>query len=323
MYDEFLSKAGAVRAQGRPFAVATVVRHQSPVSSKTGDKAIIEADGNIWGWVGGGCVQPLVVREALNAIKEGRSRLIRIAPSDQPEEGIVSYRMTCQGGGALDIFIEPVLPKPQLLIVGRSLTARTLSRLGKAVNYTVTVVAPGTDRDSFPDADLVRQELDLSKLELAPECYIVISTQGEDDEEALEQALRTGHPYVAFVASRAKAGKILDALGRKGIPEELLSRVRAPAGLDFGTLSPEEIAVSILVEIIQVRKSKAALTGKGETPVVAPLAQTRDPVCGMAVDPAAAKYRSEFGETVFYFCCSSCKESFDQDPGKYVGKPRC
>ena len=319
MYDEFLTRAAGVHSQGRPFAVATVVRHQSPVSSKAGDKAIIQADGTIWGWVGGGCVQPLVVREALRAIEEGRSRLIRIAPSDRPEEGIVSYRMTCQGGGALDIFIEPVLPKPQLLIVGRSLTARTLSKLGKAINYAITVVAPGTDRDSFPDADLVCQELDLSRLELARECYIVISTQGEDDEEALEQALRTGHPYVAFVASRAKAGKILDALGRKGIPAQLLSRVRAPAGLDFGTLSPEEIAVSILVEIIQVGKSKAALIEKGETPANAPLAEARDPVCGMVVDPAAAKYRSEFGENVFYFCCSGCKESFDEDPGKYTG----
>ena len=320
MYDEFLTKAAGVHSQGRPFAVATVVRHQSPVSSKAGDKAIIQADGTIWGWVGGGCVQPLVVREALRAIEEGRSRLIRIAPSDQPEEGIVSYRMTCQGGGALDIFIEPVIPRPQLLIIGRSLVARTLAKLGKAVNYTVTAIAPGTA--TFPDADRVHRELDLSQVELAPECYIVISTQGEDDEEALEQALGTGKPYIAFVASRAKARKILDALGRKGIPPELLSRVRAPAGLDFGTVSQEEIAVSILVEIIQVRKSKPVVTGKGETPIVSPIAETRDPVCGMVVDTVAAKHRTEYGGNAFYFCCAGCKESFEQDPERYAGNPK-
>lgn len=316
MYDEFLTKAATVHSQGRPFAVATVVRHQSPVSSKAGDKAIIQADGTIWGWVGGGCVQPLVVREALRAIEEGRSRLIRIAPSDQPEEGMVSYRMTCQGGGALDIFIEPVLAKPQVLIVGRSLVARTLSKLGKAVNYAITVIDPGADRESFPDADLIRQELDFSQVKLAPESYIVVSTQGEGDEEALEGALRTGNPHVAFVASRAKARKILDALGRKGVPAELLSRVRAPAGLDFGTLSPEEIAVSILVEIIQIRKSKASLAGKEEIPLGASVSETRDPVCGMVVE--AKKYRSEYRENVFYFCCASCKETFDQRPEKYV-----
>lgn len=319
MFDEFLSKASAVHSQGRPFAVATVVRHQSPVSSKAGDKAIIQADGSIWGWVGGGCVQPLIVREALKAIEEGRSRLIRIAPSGEPEEGTVNYVMTCQGGGALDIFIEPVLPKPQILIVGRSLVARTLSKLGKATGYAITVIAPGADRESFPDADLIGEGLDFSQVKLTPETYIVISTQGERDEEALEQALGTGTSYIAFVASQAKARKIIDALSEKGIPAELLGRIKAPAGLDLGTLSPEEIAASILVEIIQLRKSKAALAGKGETPLVASAAEARDPVCGMVVDVADAKYRSEYRDQVFYFCCAGCKETFDRHPEKYAG----
>ncbi|MGA8657284.1 MAG: XdhC family protein [Chthoniobacterales bacterium] len=317
MFDEFLSKAGAAHSQGRPFAVATVVRHQSPVSSKAGDKAIIHADGSIWGWVGGGCVQPLVVREALKAIEERRSRLVRIAPSEGHEEGVVNYLMTCQGGGALDIFIEPVLPKPQILIVGRSLVARTLSKLGKAVGYTIAVIAPRGDRESFPDADFIHEELDFNQVKLAPETYVVVSTQGEGDEEALEQALRSSTPYVAFVASQAKARKILDALGGKGIPAELLGRVKAPAGLDFGTLSPEEIAVSILVEIIQLRKSKAALAGKAET-LVASVAEARDPVCGMVIDAAGAKCTSEYGEEVFYFCCAGCKETFDQHPERYA-----
>src|ERR1700724_4415590 len=112
MFDEFLSRATALRSQDRPFATAIVVSYQPPVSGKPGDKAIIEADGSIWGWIGGGCVQPLVIREALNAMREGRPRIVRVAPfaESEPTPGIVNYSMSCHGGGALDVYIEPVLP---------------------------------------------------------------------------------------------------------------------------------------------------------------------------------------------------------------------
>ena len=177
MFDQFLSKADELLTDGQSFAIAVVVRYQAPISGKPGNKAIIFPDGKIWGWIGGGCAQPVVVKEALKALADGQPRLIRISPSSSPEEGIVDYSMTCHSGGTLDIYIEPVLPKPHILILGRSPVAKTLARLGKAIGYAISVVAPGADRESFPDSDLVQAELDLGQLKTTPQTFIVVSTQ--------------------------------------------------------------------------------------------------------------------------------------------------
>jgi len=321
MFDEFLSKVTALRSAECHFAVAVVVRCQPPVSGKPGDKAIIQPDGSVWGWIGGGCVQPLVIQEALKAIEDRSPRLIRIAPSQgsESEEGIVNYSMTCHGGGALDVYIEPILPEPQILIVGRSLAAQTLSKLGKVIGYRVSVVAPGANRESFPDADLIIDELDLSQVKLTPETYVVVSTQGEHDEEALEQALRANTPYVSFIASVRKAQKVFGFLTAKGLAPESLSRVKAPAGLDIGALSPREIAVSILAEILQARKSKATTVGEGHLAVdESGRVNAKDPVCGMAVETSVANYVSEYSGKTFYFCCGGCKQAFDKQPEAYA-----
>jgi len=317
MLDEFLSKAGELLARDESFAVAIVVRYQAPISGKPGNKAIIFADGRMWGWIGGGCAQPVVIKEALKALADGQPRLIRISPSSSQEEGIVDYAMTCHSGGSLDIFIEPVMPKPHILILGRSPIAQTLARIGKAAGYAVSVLAPEVDRESFADADLVQANLDLSQLRITPQSFVVVSTQGEGDEIALEKALRSDAVYVAFVASKEKAAKILDSLRERGVGDERLSQVRAPAGLDIRASSPEEIAVSILAEIIQVRRSNAAeATSKTVSSVLKQAA--RDPICGMTVEVSGAKYKSEFQSNSFYFCCASCKQTFDKQPDKYA-----
>src|SRR5882724_5237056 len=156
MLDRFLQKTSGLLAQGASFAVATVVRCLPPTSGKAGDKAIIHADGKIWGWIGGGCAQPVVVKEALKALADGRPRLVRISPSlNDPEEGIVDYTMTCHSGGAMDIYIEPVLPTTHLVILGRSPIAQTLARLGRAIGYAVSVVSPEAAEEDFADARLI------------------------------------------------------------------------------------------------------------------------------------------------------------------------
>jgi xanthine dehydrogenase accessory factor len=317
MFDQFVSKADELLKDGQSFAIAVVVRYQAPISGKPGNKAIVFPDGKIWGWIGGGCAQPVVVKEALKALADGQPRLIRISPSSSPEEGIVDYTMTCHSGGTLDIYIEPVLPKPHILILGRSPVAKTLARLGKAIGYAVSVVAPGADRESFPDIDSVQAELDLSQFRIVPQTFIVVSTQGEGDEEALEKALLTSAIYVAFVASKVKARKILDYLKERGVAIDRLSQVRAPAGLDIQAASPEEIAVSILAEIIQVNGTRAAAPrAQAQSPVLAQ--EAKDPICGMMVDMSRAKYKSEFRGNSFYFCCSGCKQKFDKQPEKYA-----
>ena len=317
MFDQFLSKADELLAQGEPFAVALVVRYQAPISGKPGNKAIIFADGKIWGWIGGGCAQPVVVKEALKALADGQPRLIRISPSASPEEGIVDYTMTCHSGGTLDIYIEPVLPKPHVLILGRSPVAQTLAKLAKTIGYAVSVAGPAADREAFPEADSVQTTLDLEQLKVTPQTFIVVSTQGECDEEALDAALQTGAGYVAFVASKVKAAKTLDCLKEGGIAATRLAQVRAPAGLDIHASSPEEIAVSILAEIIQTRKTSTAVS-KPDASLPLLNQQAKDPICGMTVDITSAKYQSEFRGDSYYFCCAGCKQTFDKQPDKYV-----
>jgi xanthine dehydrogenase accessory factor len=312
MFDQFLGKADELLSKNQSFAIAVVVRYQAPISGKPGNKAIVSPDGKIWGWIGGGCAQPLVVKEALKALADGQPRLIRISPSSSPEEGVVDYTMTCHSGGTLDIYIEPVLPKPHILILGRSPVAKTLARLGKAINYTVSVAAPEADRENFPDPDFVQADFDLSQLRISPQTFIVVSTQGECDEEALEKALLTDAGYVAFVASKVKAGKVLDYLRERGIAAARLSQVRAPAGLDIRAASPEEIGVSILAEIIQLNGAKA----KTELRVVTQ--EAKDPICGMSVNVSTAKYKSDFHGDSFYFCCAGCQQTFDKQPDKYA-----
>lgn len=317
MFDQFLSKAEELLAKDQPFAVAVVVRYQAPISGKPGNKAIIFPDGEIWGWIGGGCAQPVVVKEALKALADGQPRLIRISPSSSSEEGIVDYAMTCHSGGTLDVFIEPVLPKPHVLILGRSPVAVALAKLAPATNYAVSVAAPSAEREHFPDAGLVQPDLDLSQLKITHQTFIVVSTQGECDEEALEKALGTSAAYVAFVASKTKAGKVLEYLRGQGVTAARLNQVRSPAGLDIRAASPEEIAVSILAEIIQVHGTKdAAPKAKAVLPVLNQ--EAKDPICGMMVAIGAAKHKSEFQGNSFYFCCAGCKQKFDKQPDKYA-----
>ena len=317
MFDQFLHKASELLARGEPFAVAEVVRYLSPISGKVGDKAIIFADGTVWGWIGGGCAQPAVIKEALKALKDGRPRLVRISPSSSHEEGIVAYNMTCHSGGTLDVYIEPVLPKPHILILGRSPVGRTLAKLGKAINYTVSVAAPQADRESYPDADRVQGDLDLSGVRIGPQTFVVVSTQGEYDEEALEQALKTNASYVAFVVSKAKAAKVLQSVGERGISAERLNQVRAPAGLNIQAGTEEEISVSILAEIVQLSRSQA-IEQNDMAASPEEKEEARDPICGMAVDIRTAKYKSELDGKPFYFCCGGCKQTFDKQRDKYV-----
>jgi xanthine dehydrogenase accessory factor len=228
--------------------------------------------------------------------------------------------MTCHSGGTLDVFIEPVLPKPHVLILGRSPVARTLATLAKTIGYVVSVAAPGADREAFPGADSVQQALDLGQFRITPQTFIVVSTQGESDEEALEAAINAGSGYIAFVASKTKATKTLDDLKDRGLPADKVAKVRAPAGLDIHASSPEEIAVSILAEIIQLQK----MTGfrgwpTAGLPTLAKAA--KDPICGMTVDTISTKYMSEHAGVRYYFCCAGCKHTFDKDPQKYALPP--
>lgn len=323
MLDQFLKKTAELMAQGESFVTATVVRCQPPTSGKPGDKAIIRGDEIAWGWIGGGCAQPVVIQEARKALAEGKPKLVRISPSpSNPEEGIVDYTMTCHSGGALDIYLEPVLPKPRILILGRSPVAQCLAHLGTTIGYAISVVSSEASNEGFAGAELIEaQDFNLEKARVTRETFIVVSTQGEGDEEALEQALKTNAAYVAFVASKTKTSKVMEYLQHQGLGPEKVSQLKAPAGLNIGAKSPEEIAVSVLAEIIHMRANAAKMAQQPRQPVsVLPVlnTQSKDPICGMAVDTSKGKYKTEHQGKMFYFCCAGCKQAFEKSPEQYL-----
>jgi xanthine dehydrogenase accessory factor len=322
MFDQFLKETAELIAHGESFVTATVVRALPPTSGKPGDKAIIHADGRISGWIGGGCAQPVVIKEALKAQADGRPRLVRISPSDSnPEEGIVDYTMRCHSGGALDIYLEPVKPKPQIMILGRSPVAQILARLGSTIGYGVSMASSENPKESIAGVEnVVRDDFKLPEGKITSQTFVVVSTQGEGDEEALEQAVNSDALYIAFVASKTKATKVLEFLKSRGVIAEKISRVKAPAGLDIGATSPEEIAVSILAEIVQIRASASKSAAKPASALGLNVIQSeaKDPICGMTVEKSKAKHKIEFQGKTFYFCCAVCKQKFELSPERYL-----
>ena len=316
--DEVFTELTRLRSAGKPFCLATVVRVEAPTSAKPGDKAVITAEGKMVGWIGGSCSEPSVRREAQQALAEGTPRLVRIEPSaDAARRGVlhmpssstheIILTTTCPSGGTLEIFLEPQLARPQLIAVGRSPAARTLVRLARIVGFRTCGVHPGATEDDFPEADQILPHLELASAAIGPDAWVVVATMGHYDEEALEAALHSGPAYVGLVASRRRRNAIVRVLRRRGWSGDELSTIVNPAGKALGD-SQEEIALSILADIVARRSHRKRAIGGPQAPEPEPGAPTfaTDPICGMAVEIASALYRS--GDT--YFCSRGCLESY-------------
>ncbi|MCI2429784.1 XdhC family protein [Candidatus Acetothermia bacterium] len=253
MSQEFFAKAHEMSEKGESFAVATVVQIEGSSAAKPGAKAIISERGEtLWGWVGGGCAESLVAQNALESLHDERPRVIEIDLTDE----VLGAGMPC--GGKMFVYIEPVLPKPHLLIVGHGAISENLSRFAQMLDFRVTVDDPLATAESFQGCQIVTDNLDFSKLEITPRTYIVIATQHKSDHLALQKVLEDKARYVALIASRKRARLVLEYLRERGCSEEQLCQIRAPAGLELGAITPEEIALSILSEIVAVRR-KASL----------------------------------------------------------------
>ena len=323
MFDDLLDQVVSLKDESKPFVLATVVACKPPTSAKPGAKAIVQPDGSFYGWVGGSCAQPLVTQESLKALQDGEARLVLLAPDpsavDVGLQGTVLIPMTCQSEGTLAIYLEPWLPKPALVVIGQSPMARSLVALGDRLGFRVSACDPSATSELFPDAESLVQELDAVRQRIGPRSYVVVATTGHYDEEALEAALSGQAGYVGMVASPRRGRAVIEYLRSKGIPDELLDAVRYPAGLDIGAETPEEIALSILTEIVQ----KMRANGQGvsiESPVDqvdAVDAMSIDPICNMTVRVADSRYHSTYNGTTFHFCCLACKEQFEQDPERH------
>jgi len=261
MIDDFFAKAHELVLAGVPFVTATVVRAEKPTSGKPGDKAIITVDGVMHGWIGGSCAQPTVIKEALKALAADEAKLIRLSTepeAQKPREGLVDMPMTCFSGGTLEIYLEPQAPRPRLLIVGTLPVARALAHLGSAMNYHVTLVdldGGAVGQNAIPHVNETLTSLDNIASKITPTTYIVVASHGNYDELALEKLLAANPGYVGLVASKKRAEGVRDYLLGQGLSETDLLPLKAPAGLDIQARRGDEIALSIMAEIVQRRRN--------------------------------------------------------------------
>jgi len=330
------ARAAELEDSGTPFAVATVVAVRRPTSARPGSSGIIHPDGSIEGWVGGSCAQPVVVREALRSLADGQPRLLRLS-KDAPAEGrrgdgVIELVMTCHSGGTLEIYVEPHLPAPLLWVVGTTPIAAALATLGAAAGWRVTVIDPIADPDAFPGAERVAVSADIRGLDADASPYVVVASQGIWDEEAVGLALTREASYVGLVASPTRAAVVRDWLREETtVGEDRVAALRAPAGIDLGAETAEEIALSILAELVQVRRGRAdfvAAPGPATVAGPVPAATTLqpvvddivllDPVCGMTVEAAHARHLAEHDGVVYAFCSMGCRTRFVKDPTAYL-----
>jgi xanthine dehydrogenase accessory factor len=320
--DALLTLLAESAAAGRACALATVVRTESPTSAHPGDKAVITSDGELHGWIGGSCSEPLVRREALVAMRDGMPRLVRIRPDVEVAEtrspGELTVATTCPSGGTLDIFIDPHLPKPLLIVIGGSPAAQTLISLGRVIGFRTCGVHPGAAAADFPGADRVIESLDLSSLGAETDCWVVVATMGHYDEDALAAALTLPAADVALVASVRRCAAVMEALRARGVSDEALARVRAPAGTRRAGVQ-EEIALHALAEVVALRHDRLTANPKAQAAAITGFEV--DPVCGMTVDVNDAAHLAVHDGTTYYFCCAGCKERFVAEPGRFLRAP--
>ena len=316
-------RAEELAAEGVPFVTATVVRAQRPTSVQAGNVALVLADGGIEGFVGGVCTEHSIRAYSIEAMETGEAILLRIlpfteeagaAPADFTDaDGSVTVQNPCLSGGAVEVFLEPVLPAARLLIFGSSPAARVLSRIANAMGYRVDVVDPDADEGAFPDAKL-RRSADADALPAG--AHVLVATMGDRDIEAIELALSRSPAYVGVIASAKRYALLRDALLAKGVSRSALDTVAAPAGLDIGARSPEEIAVSVMAQIVERRRAAHGQVAQAKEPP----REAVDPVCGMTVAVTGAPHRQEVLGVSYYFCCAGCKSTFLADPKRYLPK---
>jgi xanthine dehydrogenase accessory factor len=308
-----MQQATELARRGEPFALATVVWRQAPSSSQQGAKALITADGGLHGWIGGACAEPTVIREAREVIHSGAARLLLLgdpeqfgyqaAAGDLPD-GMTFVPISCQSEGAIEVYIEPVLPVPHLVVVGTSPMAGTLAELARALGW---------------QADLIAGQ-DFTAASATPRSLVVVATQGHDDEGVLERAVAARPVYLGLVGSHKRGDAVLGYLADRGADPDILARVRVPAGLNLGSTGHREIAVAILAELVQLQAAgggggalpapvlPAAATGPAGT---SPAAAT-DPVCGMSVPIGPGTRTSRRDGETYYFCSPGCQQAFEK-----------
>jgi len=314
--DELLDLARELNSRREPYALVTVVRAVAPTSAYLGAQAIVLADGTLHGWIGGGCARDVVIGAARSAIGTGEPKLVRISNDRiQPEQDVEQHMMSCASNGTIELFIQPYSSRSALCVLGNT---------------------PAADEARF-----LAERLRIRLADTTDEAPIVlVATQGQGDEDALERALKSPAAHVLMIASRRKAERLRDVMRMRGIGEAQLARLVAPAGPDAGAKAPGEIALVAIVGVLAFLRGRAQVPANPQArpaaadarPLAPPQPSVRaevdaaatsgakfvNPVCGMAVDIAAPKHIEEYEGVAFYFCCDCCLTTFRKEPARYA-----
>ncbi len=287
-----LERAAHLANNREPFVLATVTWVRGPASGKVGSKAIIHPGGRLEGWLGGACATPTVVRYAQDALGDGQSRTLVLGRGHQRDDA-QEVAMACDSEGAMEVFMEPFLPGPALMVVGGTPMTHMLETLARTIGWEVHV---GTDPEHVRGAGVGT--------------YIVVATQGHYDEPVLEEALGTPACYIGLVSSHKRARTVLGRLQEQGFSQESLERIKAPAGIDLGATAHEEIAVSILAQLVQTKTAE----GPPSPPSAESPSFVRDPVCGMEVDASSLMFVVGEGDDQVHFCAAGCRSIYLAGP---------
>ena len=311
------ARAEELAGRREPFVHATVVRAQHPTSAHAGDTALVLPTGEIQGFVGGNCVEASVREYSLQVLASQEPLLLRVLPGEPSrtvEEGAVEVSNPCLSGGAIEIFLQPRIPAPRVLVVGTTPVAQALATLGSGVGLDVEL----TDGESAdPRGD---------------DAALIVASHGKAEEGALEAALRAGVPYVALVASGTRGAAVLDSLD---VDDDLRQRVFTPAGLRLGARTPGEIALSILAQLVgerskarraappladttEARAEARAAAATAAAPSEPGPASAVDPVCGMTVPAVESSLHLDYNGVTVYFCSPGCRAAFRKDPERYA-----
>jgi xanthine dehydrogenase accessory factor len=304
---DIMERAASLARSGESFVLATVVWRQAPSSGQHGSRAIVTAEGELIGWIGGACAQPVLIREAKRVLAEGTPSLVWLGQEADfsgmhVPEGVLTIPISCQSDGALQIYIEPVMAAPHVLVVGNSPMAATLLDLVRDIGWRGELV----DGSAFASAMVT------------PTSVVIVATQGHGDEEALESALAASPAFVGLVASRKRGDVVRGYLADRGASQLDLARVQVPIGLDLGHTTHREIAVSILAELVQLR---AAGQLKPHQRAMLPMLEPQeviDLVCGMTVQAVPANRPFVHEGTTYYFCAMGCRVAFEKNPGSFI-----
>ncbi len=322
---DLLARAARLAEAGEPFVLATVVRRTPPSSARPGFKALVDRDGALHGWLGGSCIEPVVRREAVDALERGEPALLVFSPDPGREErpGVRAHPMTCHSGGTVEVYLEPELPAPLLHLYGDSPVSRALAHMARPLGWRVRV-AGAVEASAYEGAELVERDAAPDAAD-ATRGWAVVATMGEWDETAVERALEAGFGYVGMVGSPRRAAEVRRTLGLGEDDRRLVS----PAGLDVGAREPAEIAVTILAEILERRSAGAGTVGvartgargeetadEGDAPADPEIAV--DPVCGMEVVVGDAAAAADHEGVTYHFCADGCRRRFEEDPARWL-----